>query len=119
MSGNWLTPGWRGWEAVEPMEPDRDTIRRRYLDCVFAHMRGPRRAAIAGRALAVVDMWERSGAHPHYIERWRALLSGEVEDMREAVMTDRPEAEALRHCMPFAGVLTNAERAELRLPREP
>jgi hypothetical protein len=48
------------------------------------------------------------------------LLDGEVGAMRAVVLADTPEAEELRHAMPFAGILSNKERAELhargRLP---
>jgi hypothetical protein len=103
------------------MTDTRDRQRRVYLDHVFRLMLGPRRDEIAAKARKVIDLWEvQPGVRRDYCRRWRALLDGEVGAMRAVVLADTPEAEELRHAMPFAGILSNKERAELhargRLP---
>lgn len=97
------------------MDPRNDQQRRTYLNRVFEELRGPRRIDILARASHVLDLWAAStGVHPRYIARWRELLEQDVSKIRQAVLTDHPEAAALRHTMPFGGVLTNRERAALR-----
>ena len=89
--------------------------RRAYLERIFELLEQPRGADIHARALVVVAKWENvAGADPRHIQRWRALLGGETGAMRRSVMADTPEGAELRHWMPFAGVLSNRERSELR-----
>jgi hypothetical protein len=85
------------------------------LDHIFRLMLGPRRGEIAAKALKVIALWEaQPGVRRDYSRRWRALLDGDVSVMRDVVLADTPEAQELRHAMPFAGILSNKERADLR-----
>ena len=92
-----------------------DVRRRAYLGIVFDRLRGPDRERIVAAALALVDKWESStGVNPFYVSRWRRLLAGQIAEMSAEVLADSEQGAELRHCMPFAGLLTNRERAELR-----
>ena len=62
-------------------------------------------------ARANVDVWERVGScHPRYVSRWRELLRLEPERLREFLLGDSDDAQALRANNPFAGLLTREER---------
>jgi hypothetical protein len=78
-------------------------------------MHGPRRDDITAKARDVIALWDaQPGVRRAYSQQWRALLSGDIGTMRRVVLADTPEAAELRHCMPFAGILSNKERAVLR-----
>lgn len=51
-----------------------------------------------------------------YLDRWRELLAGPLEDVLRVFGADDEESRALRHASPFAGILTENER--LRILRE-
>jgi hypothetical protein len=51
--------------------------------------------------------------HPSYAERWRALLALPIDEIRNAIAADEPEARELRQSSPFAGVLTEQERRRI------
>jgi hypothetical protein len=73
---------------------------------------GPR---IRARAGALIDRWEAvTGIDHRHADRWRALLTEDTAVIRAAVLGDGGAAAELRHCMPFAGVLSNRERTALR-----
>jgi hypothetical protein len=78
-------------------------------------MRDGQSAAISTNALALIDKWRaQGGVHPGYIEGWRAALEEGPEGVERIALTNTQQAEALRHCMPFAGILSNRERLEFR-----
>jgi DNA-binding Lrp family transcriptional regulator len=45
-----------------------------------------------------------------YLDRWRELLAGPVENVLRVFGADDEESKALRHASPFAGILTEEER---------
>ena len=45
-----------------------------------------------------------------YLDRWRELLEGPVEDVLRVFGADDEASKALRHASPFAGILTQNER---------
>jgi hypothetical protein len=97
------------------MTDTRDWQRRAYLDHIFTLMLGLRRDEIAAKTRKVIDLWDaQPGTRRIHSQRWRELLDGDVDVMRAIVMADTPEAAELRHAMPFAGILSNKERAALR-----
>lgn len=101
--------------GMNSMSSNNELGRRAYLDAVFERLDGPGGKAIRAKAAAVVDKWEQQpGVHRSYVARWRDLLERSTDEMHELVIADTAEGEALRHCMPFAGVLSNRERADLR-----
>jgi hypothetical protein len=89
--------------------------RRAYLARVIQLLKSERGPEIRARAAALIDKWEEgTGIDRRHSGRWRLLLTQEPAAIEAAVMAEGDEAEALRHCMPFAGILSNRERNELR-----
>jgi hypothetical protein len=52
----------------------------------------------------------RDITHAFYLEQWRALLAGPVEQLVHALCEESEAATALRQTSPFAGILTARER---------
>jgi excisionase family DNA binding protein len=50
------------------------------------------------------------GSAKVWLEQWRVLLDGPVEDVLEALTSRSPRSRELRQSNPFAGVLTEAQR---------
>ena len=72
------------------------------------------RDALVAKAHRLIAKWESSGRlRPWYKTTWLRLLSGPVSEMRAAIMADDEQGRELRHFQPFAGILTDAEIAEL------
>jgi hypothetical protein len=89
--------------------------RRAYLARVIQLLDSDRGPEIRARAAAVLDKWEDvAGIDPRHAARWRKLLAQEPAAIEAAVMAEGDAAEELRHCMPFAGILSNRERSSLR-----
>ena len=67
-------------------------------------------------ALGVLDRWEAQGASAHgrYRDRWRDLLSGDVEQLEHAVCATTDEAATLRSVSPLGFVLDDTQRLALR-----
>ena len=66
-------------------------------------------------ALANVALWERERTCSwYYIDTWRALLAKRPEDIREIVLADTDEGQALCSNHPFAGIFTLAEARAIR-----
>ncbi len=86
-----------------------------YLEEVLSRLSGAAGAVIVARATALTRKWELvPGTDPYFGRRWRELLAQSPQQIRNVVMADTDEARRLRHTMPFAGILTNVEKAELR-----
>jgi excisionase family DNA binding protein len=47
------------------------------------------------------------------LDRWAEILSGPIEQIIAILCSSSPDNIELRHASPFAGVLTNAERAKV------
>lgn len=92
-----------------------DRYRRLYLETILGLLEGPRRQELLARAQGLVVRW-RSIEHmsPYYADRWLELLAMPGEKLRTVIMADSDEADRMRHCMPFAGMLSNGQRAALR-----
>ena len=89
--------------------------RRAYLTRILQLLDSNDGPQVRAKAAALIDTWENAaGIDPRYSERWRVLLTQDTAAIRDAVMADTDAAAELRHCMPFAGLLSNRERAELR-----
>ena len=88
-----------------------------YLAEIFDRLEsrdGCERARILAKARALVGLWRRAPETPPFlIETWERLLDAPIVEMRRRVLADDEEGRELRHSMPFAGILTNLERAAL------
>lgn len=65
-------------------------------------------------AFANMDRWEKLGvAKDSWFshEKWRRLLKGDFDVLLSKMVEDSEEMQQLRSCTPFAGILTNKERA--------
>lgn len=51
--------------------------------------------------------------HPRYAARWRALLSGAVGEIGDAIVADTQQGRDLRQNSPFAGLLNEQERRRI------
>ncbi len=60
------------------------------------------RDEVLAEARRVVDAWKKSSAHPGFVDRWDALLSLPVGELRHEMLRRTPEARALRSMSPFA-----------------
>ena len=96
------------------VHPSRDHA---YLAEMFDRLEGgdeASRTRILERARAVLGLWRQAPeTPPSLIETWERLLSGPIAQMRQCALADDEEGRELRHSMPFAGILTNRERAAL------
>jgi hypothetical protein len=97
-------------------ETSSEIYRRRYLLEMARRLASADGERLAARALRLIARWEADvGVSSHYISGWRrAIESGPQAIAAIAEGTTEADAE-LRHCMPFAGILTNAERKALRM----
>lgn len=99
---------------AQGIHPSRDHA---YLAEIFDRLeRGDdsSRARILERARALIGLWRRAPETPPFlIETWENLLDSPVAEMRRRALADDDEGRELRHTMPFAGILTNRERAAL------
>jgi hypothetical protein len=93
------------------------TRRQAYLAEIFDRLEcgdATTRADILAKARRVIALWRMlDNVRPWQIEEWERLLAGSVKDMRAIVLRDDETGRELRHAMPFAGILTNKERAAL------
>lgn len=67
-------------------------------------------------ALATLNRWmERRNASALYLERWRALIEGDLEELLATMRSRSEAAAALRQNTPFGGpdFISNAERFKL------
>ena len=96
------------------VHPTRDHA---YLAEIFdrlEHLDETERALIRARARALIGLWRQAPETPPFlIETWENLLDSPVAEMRRRALADDEEGRELRHSMPFAGILTNSERAAL------
>jgi hypothetical protein len=96
------------------LHPTRDHA---YLAEIFDRLESSdarERARLLAKAHALVGLWRRAPETPPFlIETWGRLLAGSIAEMRRCALADDEEGRELRHSMPFAGILTNLERAAL------
>ena len=91
------------------------TYQEAYLEEIFRRLEGPEHDLIVSRAEALTRKWDGvPGTSPYYGRKWRELLGSSIADMRVIVLADTDEGERLRHTMPFANIVSNSERSELR-----
>jgi hypothetical protein len=58
--------------------------------------------------------WQETGRiHPRWHHEWEGVLRRPIDDVKQAISADTPEAAELRQTSPFAGVLTEQERRRL------
>jgi hypothetical protein len=94
-------------------------MNERYRRLLFVEvldlLEGLRRNEIIRRAFDVIALW-RTIEHmdPYYDDRWSQLLGQPTSSLRTIVLSGTDEGEKLLHCMPFAGIIDNRQRAELR-----
>jgi hypothetical protein len=90
------------------------SFRHAYLDEIFNRL-GAGDTTIKAKARAVIDLWRhQQGMNQNFCETWERLLDQPVDQMRATVLADNEEGATLRHTFPFAGILTNRERTDLR-----
>lgn len=105
----------RGADALAEVRLARERQRVRRMDARRRHaelavrlllMPPAQSAAALRRARAVVDRWERDElCSSHYIERWRARLSGGVRRAAEALIRDEDWTDALLQNTPWSFAL--------------
>lgn len=61
------------------------------------------------KARARLDRWALTAAGTH-VQRWRSTLDLPLAQVREVLISMRPEAVELRHSVPFLGVLDRETR---------
>lgn len=61
------------------------------------------------KAREVCRRWMELHDNP-YIEEWHNILDGRWEDIKHILLEDSEEANSLRQCNPFCGILTPKER---------
>jgi hypothetical protein len=69
------------------------------------------------RALQTLHRWRVQrgpGASDPYLQKWRTMLEGDLQVMRQLVCADDDYAATLRNVSPLGFVLTPAERQALR-----
>ena len=70
---------------------------------------------VVDAARARLERWAADGVlHPHYAERWRALLAEPWAALCTRLREESDEMQALRQVSPFAGTLAPRERWALR-----
>jgi hypothetical protein len=96
------------------IHPTRDHA---YLAEIFDRLEAgdeAERARILASARALIGLWRRAPETPPFLtETWERLLAAPIAEMRRCALADDDEGRELRHSMPFAGILTNLERAAL------
>ena len=73
--------------------------------------------ALVERALQTVQRWQDQrgpSASDPYMQEWKLLLRGNVDELRNRVCADNDEAATLRNASPLGFVLTPSERQALR-----
>lgn len=72
--------------------------------------------ALISVAFDNIDRWTRLGygrsGWPLY-DKWKTLLNGPFETLLEKLTEDSDSMQQLRQATPFAGILTNSERATI------
>lgn len=61
------------------------------------------------KAREVCDRWAEMHDNP-YIYKWREILRKPWEEIKNILLDDSEEAQAMRQCNPFCGILTPKER---------
>ena len=78
--------------------------------------------ALAGRLSreqvneALRTVWrlrDRGQMHPRYADEWERILTGSLNDIRSTITSESEFARDLRQNSPFAGALSEPERAEV------
>jgi hypothetical protein len=99
-------------EQVDPRDP-HDRARARnlaYHRAVAARLRKP----MVDEARHVVYRWREQGRiDPRYADRWEALLTRPMPEIRRALVEDSQEADDLRQNSPFAGMVSEPERRRI------
>jgi transcriptional regulator with XRE-family HTH domain len=72
--------------------------------------------AVIGRASKNLDHLREvhdDGSADRYLDAWEALLRGPLDDLLDALTSERQSARDLRNVSPFAGVLGDDERRRI------
>ncbi len=94
---------------------DHQRLRQYYLLEIARRLRGPDRDSVIARAKALIGKWEAAGnVRRQYIDGWKCILDGGADQLELLAHSTTPEALEMQHCMPFAGILSNRDRLELR-----
>jgi hypothetical protein len=100
-------------EGQVDSEDPHDRSRARnlaYHRAVASRLRKP----IVDEARHVVYRWREQGRiDPHYADRWDALLTRSVPEIRGTLVERSQEADDLRQNSPLAGVLSEPERRRI------
>jgi len=94
----------------------RDQLRSWWLANAVAGklVRDPDRVLdLAHRNLAQLQAVHTRGQGARWLAQWDTILHGPIEVVLEALTSRTPRARELRQNSPFAGVLTDRERAEI------
>jgi len=94
----------------------RDQLRSWWLGNAIAGklVRDPARVLeLAHRNLAQLQAVHTRGQGARWLAQWDTILRGPVEVVLETLTSRTPRASELRQNSPFAGVLTETERAEI------
>ncbi len=73
--------------------------------------------ALVERALQTVQRWQDQrgpSASDPYMQEWKLLLRGNLDELRNRVCADNDAAATLRNASPLGFVLTPSERQALR-----
>jgi hypothetical protein len=73
--------------------------------------------ALVERALQTLQRWQDQrgpGASDPYLQQWKALLKGNLDELQSRVCADSDAAATLRNVSPLGFVLTPGERHALR-----
>ena len=101
-------------EALVRSTPTRDQRQSLWLHAAVAGRvaRDPQRTL--QKALANLRHIEAAhGTRTPWLARWERLIDAGPEPVIRALVADSPEARELRQNSPFAGVLTDRERAQI------
>jgi len=94
----------------------RDQLRALWLGNAVAGklVRDPARALdLARRNLAQLQVVHTRGQGARWLAQWDTILRGPIDVVLETLTSRTPRARELRQNSPFAGVLTETERAEV------
>ena len=61
------------------------------------------------KARSVCEHWMEMHDNP-YIKKWQDILNDRWENIKKILTEDSEEADSLRQCNPFCGILTPKER---------
>lgn len=91
----------------------RDQLRSLWLGHAVAGklVMDPARVLTVARMNLPVQRSKLRGAGRRWLDEWERLLGGPIEGVLEALTTRSPRGRDLRQNSPFAGVLTDEERA--------